>query len=109
MPEPITDAFRYSNYVEGFLWIFVGILSWKAARDRRFPRMAVALLVTFIIFGFSDWVESTTGAWWRPWWLFAWKAACVTAVVAMLVGAKMSQRRPGISASDSPPDSTPIP
>jgi hypothetical protein len=31
--------------------------------------------------GASDIVESRTGAWWRPWWLFAWKAVCVIALL----------------------------
>jgi hypothetical protein len=33
-------------------------------------------------FGLSDLVESQTGAWWTPWWLFAWKALCVLGLLA---------------------------
>ncbi|MDB5325855.1 MAG: hypothetical protein JWM57_1424 [Phycisphaerales bacterium] len=89
MSDPtITDAFRYSNYIEGVFWFAVGALAFKAARDRGCPRHAKWLLITFVIFGFSDWVESTTGAWWRPWWLFVWKAVCVVAVVVITVHAR---------------------
>lgn len=111
---PITDAFRYSNYVEGFFWIGVGLLAWKAARDRALPRLARAYLGTLIVFGFSDWVESTTGAWWRPWWLFAWKAACVAVLVGLTVAGSVIVRRrtaavtsPTSSPPAAGPDQTP--
>lgn len=35
------------------------------------------LPLSFAVFGVSDLIESETGAWWRPWWLFGMKAACV--------------------------------
>jgi hypothetical protein len=37
----------------------------------------------FAFFGLSDLVEVTTGAWWRPWWLLAWKAACLLGLIAI--------------------------
>ncbi|QDV31830.1 hypothetical protein Spb1_37750 [Planctopirus ephydatiae] len=46
----------------------------KEARLRRW--MAIAL----VLFGLSDAVEIGSGAWWRPWWLLAWKATCVIAI-----------------------------
>ena len=96
MTEPvITDAFRYSNYVEGLFWTAIGLLAYKAARDRHLPRLARAYLGTLIVFGCSDWVESTTGAWWRPWWLFAWKAACVGVLVGLTIGGSAIVRRRG--------------
>lgn len=90
---PITDSFRYSNYVEGVVWIVVGLLAFKAARDRHRPRHALPLLVVFILFGFSDCVESTTGAWWRPWWLFVWKATGVIAILAITLHARYAGNR----------------
>lgn len=91
--EPITDSFRYSNYIEGVVWIVVGLLALKAARDRNCPRHAWPLLIVFVLFGFSDWVESTIGAWWRPWWLFVWKAACVLAILAIALHARFAGRK----------------
>ena len=97
----ITDAFRYSNYIEGVVWFAVGGLAFKAARDRGAGHFAPWFLVTFLAFGLSDWLESITGAWWRPWWLFVWKAAGVIIVLALTIAAKRSIA--------SLPDSTPPP
>ena len=33
--------------------------------------------LAFLLFATSDAIEIYTGAWWRPWWLLACKAACV--------------------------------
>ena len=44
MNEPITDAFRYSNTAEGVVWLVVGVLAFKAARDKALPRLALAFL-----------------------------------------------------------------
>ena len=101
-PPAITDAFRYSNYIEGVFWIVVGGLSLLAARQRKRPRFGGVLLLIFIVFGVSDWVESTTGAWYFPWWLLAWKAACIVAVAGLLIATKST-------ATSSPPASTPPP
>lgn len=53
----------------------------------------VLAAVTFAAFGLSDVVEVQTGAWYRPWWLFAWKAACV-AVFAGLLAERFRLRKP---------------
>ena len=111
MNGPITDAFRYSNYVEGFFWTGVGLLAFKAARDRQLPRLAWAYLGTLIVFGCSDWVESTTGAWWRPWWLFVWKAVGVAVLVGLTVGGSVTVRRRdrGSAAAVTAPPASPSP
>ncbi|MBE7458640.1 MAG: hypothetical protein KJ057_17160 [Phycisphaerae bacterium] len=41
--------------------------------------------MTFLAFGASDVVEADTGAWWRPWWLLAWKAACLAVLLTLLI------------------------
>ena len=72
------------NLIEGIFWSGVGFcfaLSLLAPSVR--PDKAVAA-VTFILFGVSDFIEMRTGAWWTPWWLLAWKAACVVAMAALL-------------------------
>jgi len=56
-------------------------------------RDAVAAAVAFVAFGGSDVVESFTGAWWRPWWLFAWKAACVLGLLVLLARRRRRQAR----------------
>lgn len=95
----ISDEFRYMNFAEAGVWVVVGVLAWKAARDRAHPRAAVVLLMTLLTFGASDVVETTTGAWWRPWWLFVWKAACVAVIVATLVTLWVT-RKPAPTPSD---------
>lgn len=95
-----TDPFfRTGNALEAGLWIAIGVgfavygrLGIRrddaasggrgAAGSRR--RCGFAFLV-FVAFGLSDVVEMGTGAWWRPWWLFAWKAACVLALLVLLI------------------------
>lgn len=78
----ITPEFRYANYAEGVLWMVVGVVTLFVVRQRGAQRLAFGMLATLVVFGVSDWVETTTGAWYRPWWLFVWKAVCV----AILVG-----------------------
>lgn len=83
----IDPLFVRSNHIECGFWCAIGIGFLIAAL---FPfgsprRICVAAAVTFIIFGASDWVEAITGAWWRPWWLLAWKAACLLVLLWLLI------------------------
>jgi len=41
--------------------------------------------VAFLAFAGTDLVEMQTGAWWRPWWLLVWKAACVGVLVTLAI------------------------
>lgn len=74
-----------ANLLEGCLWIALalGLLIYAALRSRL--RSLALPAVALIAFGCSDFVEMTTGAWWRPWWLLLWKAACVLTLAAALV------------------------
>jgi hypothetical protein len=56
---------------------------------------------TFVLFGASDLIEVRTGAWWRPWWLLAWKAACVFALIVLLVGYYRASGRGPADRSES--------
>jgi len=73
------------NFYEALLWLAVGagFLISLIKRDQRGAKLAAA--VTFVAFGFSDFVEMDTGAWWRPWWLFVWKGVCVIVMVVLFV------------------------
>ncbi len=82
MPSPnlavITSGFVAANVVEALLWFLVaGIVFY------RFRSAAGAVLL--VAFGISDLVETQTGAWWRPWWLLVWKAACIAGLLTLLV------------------------
>jgi hypothetical protein len=56
-----------------------------AERFRPAARPSRGIGITMLVFGASDLVEMRTGAWWSPWWLFAWKAACVLLLLAGFV------------------------
>ena len=72
-PVTITDGY---NALEIILWAIFGIECIRRAVNgsaRRIP--AIVAAVTFVLFAASDAVEIATGAWWKPWWLFVWKAS----------------------------------
>jgi len=73
------DLERDGNLIEAGVWALLAVVvGLYALRVRKPVRATLILLaVTMLVFGGSDLVESRTGAWWRPWWLFVWKAACV--------------------------------
>ena len=65
------------NLVEGFWWLGLGIGLLFIPTVSKYHKAALATIL--ILFGMSDFVEMSTGAWWRPWWLLAWKGFCVAA------------------------------
>lgn len=79
----LDPMFVWTNRAEGLLWLAmgVGIWLWGRRRDARQRRLSAQAMIVLVLFGASDFVEATTGAWWRPWWLFAWKAACVLLLI----------------------------
>ena len=83
----ITREFVVLNSIEAGVWIALGL--GAAVQALRFggavQRDLVVLVLALIGFGASDIVETRTGAWWRPWWLLAWKSACVGVMLWLLV------------------------
>lgn len=75
----MNPLFIYANYAEAGLWVVIGIVVAIFGRSR----FRYALFAFLVLFGFSDVVEVQTGAWYRPWWLFAWKACCVLAIASL--------------------------
>lgn len=77
------DLERTGNLIEACFWVVFGLAlalgGWRRPGTPR--RLGLLACVVSIAFGFSDLVEARTGAWWRPWWLLAWKAACVTGLM----------------------------
>ena len=71
--------FELSNYIEsGFGGVLgVGFMIHAARCDAARRRANAVLAITLVLFALSDVVEVRTGAWWRPWWLLAWKASCL--------------------------------
>lgn len=88
------NAFQTANLIEAGLWstIALTLAGFAIARTGRRRRLCLIAAVTFLLFGVSDVVETQTGAWYRPWWLFCWKAICVAAMVGLLVDYRRSRR-----------------
>jgi hypothetical protein len=87
-------TFVLSNQIEAVFWVVIAVaMMVAAARSRGVVRQdCVVAAIAFAVFGVSDFVETTTGGWWRPWWLFAWKAACVLAFLVLLARHARRQR-----------------
>jgi len=70
------------NLVEGAMWIAIGIGVLSCAR--RVP-LNLLLVMTLIAFGVSDFVETRTGGWYKPWWMLLWKTACVVTILPIVI------------------------
>lgn len=81
----ITREFQLLNYAEAGLWalIAVGCIIAASRRPTRAPLLVAG--GAFLLFGLSDVVEASTGAWWRPWWLLVWKGLCLLVFAALLL------------------------
>ena len=76
--EVPTDIHGIGNAIEALVWWVLGVCMLMAALARPIERNQCLLTaIALVLFGCSDIVEISTGAWWRPWWLLTWKGACV--------------------------------
>jgi hypothetical protein len=73
------DLERDGNFIEAGVWFVLAVMLFVYAfrGEKRLRPTLFLIVATLAVFGGSDLVEARTGAWWKPWWLFAWKAACV--------------------------------
>jgi hypothetical protein len=78
------------NAIEASLWSLIAVViawrSWRAAGRSRIVGATAA--VAFAAFAVSDLIEIQTGAWYRPVWLLAWKAACIIVFAACYLSAR---------------------
>jgi hypothetical protein len=93
------DFVKLFNGIEVLLWSAMGLYFLYRAGSQK-CRVSVVAAVGFFAFAGSDAVEIRTGAWWRPWWLFVWKASCVV----LLVGLAVHQIRMGSKVNKDVPD-----
>lgn len=77
------DVERDGNLIEAGVWFALSLtlLIYAIRSGKRGRPTLFVLVVTLAIFGGSDLVEARTGAWWKPWWLLVWKAACVVVLL----------------------------
>jgi hypothetical protein len=83
-PSPSRDFILF-NRIEAALWLVIALIMLiQSIREPRWRHLALVAAIAFAAFGISDLVETRTGAWWHPWWLSTWKAACVIIFAALL-------------------------
>ncbi|MDF1743500.1 MAG: hypothetical protein P1V19_07365 [Gimesia sp.] len=80
----MAESFNYAelfNYIEIVLWSLFGLVLLVKSRDSKPDQTHIFYIssIAFFLFAISDYIEIQTGAWWKPWWLFALKAAFVIA------------------------------
>jgi hypothetical protein len=73
------DLERDGNVIEAGVWFLLAVVLfiYTFFSDHRVRSTLWFLAITLAVFGVSDLVEARIGAWWKPWWLFVWKAVCV--------------------------------
>ena len=89
----IDPTFALANHIEAGLWIVLAIVT--AIRGRWKPRFVLA--TALLLFGISDVVEAHTGAWYDPWWLLLWKAACLATFLTLGISYKRHRFRAKLS------------
>lgn len=79
------------NIVEGAWWLFVAAAVAVGGIEQliHWPIERRILVVAFVSFGISDFIEVQTGAWWRPWPLLALKSICIVVFIACVVSVVM--------------------
>lgn len=83
----------FGNILEASLWGVIAFCLLAASFGK--PQYRKSLLVAalaFLLFGLSDLVEISTGAWWRPWWLLVWKAVCLGTLFVLWILYRRSKR-----------------
>ncbi len=103
------DLQRDGNLIEAGMWVLLSLvlLGFAFSQPRPLRPTLWLLAVTMVVFGGSDLVEARTGAWWKPWWLFVWKALCVAGLLFGFV--RYFKVRKSISTSRLPTDGTSSP
>ena len=71
------------NIAEAIFWVVLAVIVALRARAAHpaLRRLAWFVAAAFFAFAGTDLVESRTGAWYRPWWLLAYNAACLAVIV----------------------------
>lgn len=93
----IPPLFPIVNWIEVFLWPVFGLICLGAVfrKEQAHRRSLILLGITFFLFGYTDYLELHTGAWWRPMGLLALNALCVSVFLIMGVRFLRGRRERG--------------
>ena len=84
MGTAIANFHSVGNAIEAVLWLLIAAILLVAGFRSPASRYRCWLIAAVLIaFGISDVVEIRTGAWWRPWWLLAWKGSCIVTFILL--------------------------
>ena len=99
----MVDLERTGNLFEAGFWVLFGVMLAVAARRKRaVRRLGLVSCLISVLFGISDLVEASTGAWWRPWWLLLWKAVCVSGLAVCFLAYRKLRSMPSEATASSP-------
>ena len=80
------DIGQIFNLFEGILWISISFVFLRRRRHLKSNQdLALACMVSFALFGLSDFIEIYTRAWFQPIYLLLLKAACVTTFFVVFI------------------------
>ncbi|MEN8252016.1 MAG: hypothetical protein ABFQ53_00330 [Patescibacteria group bacterium] len=79
--------FRTFNLVEGIYWVSLGIfvLTLSKIISSKYQKLTLFASGTLILFGLSDFIEISTGAYWEPWWLLALNIFCILGLIVSFI------------------------
>lgn len=82
------------NVFEVVLWTALGCEFSRRSVwiERSYRGRCLLAALAFFLFAGSDAVEILTGAWWRPWWLLMWKAACVLVLLLLYLDVRVLRK-----------------
>jgi len=73
------------NHIEAVLWFVIAVVIFGMAlfnkSYRIYKRVMILASLFFFVFGISDVIEATTGAWWKPIELLVLNAACIIGLI----------------------------
>jgi|ERR1043166_1056264 hypothetical protein len=100
------DLEHDGNLMEAGLWfvLALALFVYTFRREKQLRGTLFILSMTLAVFGASDLVEARTGAWWKPWWLFVWKAMCVLALFVGFVRFFRLEKRLRAGSSETKPN-----
>lgn len=95
MRGPLSRAAETYNSIEIGIWCAAAMIVAAVALRRSgvARRDGLAASAALVGFGLSDYAEIRTGGeWWTPWWLLAWKGACIAVLLVLLIRAQRRKR-----------------